>query len=282
MTSSGDSIIYAGKWTNEEADYVDCLIKNFEKGNLELPEGATLRKYLAKMIGCRVKRISKRYESSGYNGRQKYSRNHDVDPVDSARMTKELKHLRVTFLESRKTILRFNNRTRSTASQAVAAARNQRLGQNTPSHPFNGVDGVSHGRTIHSTLLSASSVLPIPSGQPAIPNEVLLLLRGIRLAPSLPNNLQQLRTSSSLGVSSSTTPSFLTPTSAATAATTTSSVSHMSGHLEMQLALVQRRLQGEVAAAQQQHLRRELVRSILCAVATSTGSGAGAAMGHNP
>ena len=90
---------YMGEWTDEEAEYVNALINHFRTGTLEdATEGTTLRGYIAKKIGCKVKRVSKRYECTDYNGRQPYkscSRSDD-------KAAQHLEALRLAFLESRK------------------------------------------------------------------------------------------------------------------------------------------------------------------------------------
>ena len=56
----GDQPLYSGRWTDEEEKYAQCLIKEFRAGNIEdLENGATLRNYIAKMLICPPKRITK-------------------------------------------------------------------------------------------------------------------------------------------------------------------------------------------------------------------------------
>lgn len=47
---------YAGKWTIEEEEYVGALTEEFLSGTLNIPEGTSLRTFLAKMLGCKVRR----------------------------------------------------------------------------------------------------------------------------------------------------------------------------------------------------------------------------------
>jgi hypothetical protein len=55
-----DQQLYSGRWTDEEEKYAQCLIKEFRAGNIEdLENGATLRNYIAKMLMCPPKRITK-------------------------------------------------------------------------------------------------------------------------------------------------------------------------------------------------------------------------------
>jgi hypothetical protein len=60
------------KWTAEEEAYVQCLIEEFQAGYLPIREGTSLRSFLSKMLNCKPKRISKKFEGSDYNGKQVY------------------------------------------------------------------------------------------------------------------------------------------------------------------------------------------------------------------
>jgi hypothetical protein len=54
------------------AAYVQCLIEEFQAGYLPIREGTSLRSFLSKMLNCKPKRISKKFEGSDYNGKQVY------------------------------------------------------------------------------------------------------------------------------------------------------------------------------------------------------------------
>lgn len=64
--------LHCGKWTPEEEAYVQCLIEEFQAGYLPIREGTSLRSFLSKMLNCKPKRISKKFEGSDYNGKQVY------------------------------------------------------------------------------------------------------------------------------------------------------------------------------------------------------------------
>ncbi|CAB9505510.1 expressed unknown protein [Seminavis robusta] len=70
--SSGEQPLHCGKWTPEEEAYVQCLIEEFQAGYLPIREGTSLRSFLSKMLNCKPKRISKKFEGSDYNGKQVY------------------------------------------------------------------------------------------------------------------------------------------------------------------------------------------------------------------
>jgi hypothetical protein len=52
----------SGKWTNEEENFANRLILEFEAGSLQdCEEGCTLRSYLARRLRCAPMRISKKF-----------------------------------------------------------------------------------------------------------------------------------------------------------------------------------------------------------------------------
>jgi hypothetical protein len=53
-----------GRWSKEEADYVDFLSKAFEEGQLTLPKSTRLKDFLCKMLLCKGSRITKRYKNA--------------------------------------------------------------------------------------------------------------------------------------------------------------------------------------------------------------------------
>ena len=48
------------------------MIEEFQAGYLPIREGTSLRSFLSKMLNCKPKRISKKFEGSDYNGKQVY------------------------------------------------------------------------------------------------------------------------------------------------------------------------------------------------------------------
>ena len=47
---------YSGQWTKEEQDYVTCLVDGFKQGSLDIPDGTSLRFFIAAKLGCKPKR----------------------------------------------------------------------------------------------------------------------------------------------------------------------------------------------------------------------------------
>lgn len=76
---------YSGQWTKEEQDYVTCLMEGFKLGTLDIPDGTSLRFFIAAKLGCKPKRVSKKYERSGYNGKQVYRKDSNAKDVEAYR-----------------------------------------------------------------------------------------------------------------------------------------------------------------------------------------------------
>ena len=54
-----------GRWTPEEESYACCIIKNFERGLLQISPGTSLRNYLAEKLHCDPNRITKKKRGAG-------------------------------------------------------------------------------------------------------------------------------------------------------------------------------------------------------------------------
>lgn len=59
-----------GKWTTEEEEYTEKVIQHFSSGLLTLPEGMTLRSYLAEKLNCDPMRITKKFAGSSCLGKR--------------------------------------------------------------------------------------------------------------------------------------------------------------------------------------------------------------------
>lgn len=92
---------YSGQWTKEEQEYVACLQEGFKRGTLDIPDGTSLRFFIAAKLGCKPKRVSKKYERSGYNGKQVYRRDTNVSAADLEAYRQRLKDSEMAFKESR-------------------------------------------------------------------------------------------------------------------------------------------------------------------------------------
>lgn len=59
-----------GKWTIEEEEFTTRIIQFFNSGLLELPEGTTLRSYLAEKLNCDPMRITKKFSGASCLGKR--------------------------------------------------------------------------------------------------------------------------------------------------------------------------------------------------------------------
>lgn len=72
---------------------------------MDVPEGKSLRCFLADQLGCNAKRISKKYERTGYNGKLQYvDKRTTIDPQELAKWQQKTQVLERKFLESRETL----------------------------------------------------------------------------------------------------------------------------------------------------------------------------------
>ena len=55
-----------GRWTKEEVDYVDYLMKLFTDGSLPLPDGITLNDFLRSIFLCKSTRLRKKIKSANF------------------------------------------------------------------------------------------------------------------------------------------------------------------------------------------------------------------------
>jgi hypothetical protein len=77
------------------------LIEEFKQGHLPLKEGTSLRSFLAKMVHCNPKRISKKFEGSDYQGKRGYENsNLDLNPQEAQMRRAQLQVLENQFEES--------------------------------------------------------------------------------------------------------------------------------------------------------------------------------------
>ncbi|KAI2502475.1 hypothetical protein MHU86_11981 [Fragilaria crotonensis] len=64
------STLRKGKWTVEEEEYTSRIIHHFSTGLLTLPEGTTLRSYLAEKLACDPMRITKKFAGASCLGKR--------------------------------------------------------------------------------------------------------------------------------------------------------------------------------------------------------------------
>ena len=116
--------LYSGMWTDQEQDYLEALATEFHDGALDIPERCTLRLYLAEQLGCLPKRISKRMENSGYNGRALYRNfRSTMSPKDLQKREAKLAAFREAFWESRESLVGSRSAPSSTSNKLKAPAK---------------------------------------------------------------------------------------------------------------------------------------------------------------
>lgn len=122
--------LHSGRWTPEEEAYFEGMIVEFNAGLLPIAEGTTLRSFLAKMLNCNPKRVSKKYDGNKiYNGKSAYARAKSPLPSADACLRQEnLLELERKFREALSTMQRVESRLQTLtggnypASNAAAAA----------------------------------------------------------------------------------------------------------------------------------------------------------------
>jgi len=89
-----------GKWTPEEENFVSRLIEHFNMGLLMLPEGTTLRAYLADKLNCDPMRITKKFTGSDCLGKRVYQPRNlsGISPEEIQQARQDLEHLEKRFL----------------------------------------------------------------------------------------------------------------------------------------------------------------------------------------
>jgi len=116
-----------GKWTIEEEEYTSRIIQYFSTGLLTLPDGATLRSYLAEKLNCDPMRITKKFTGACCLGRRAYHLRDRprASPAEIEMATFELFHLEQRFrlrVEHEQTGLPLPPRHALLASQPTSAA----------------------------------------------------------------------------------------------------------------------------------------------------------------
>eukprot|EP00537_Pseudo-nitzschia_pungens_P013966 CAMPEP_0172383664 /NCGR_PEP_ID=MMETSP1061-20121228/1523_1 /TAXON_ID=37318 /ORGANISM="Pseudo-nitzschia pungens, Strain cf. pungens" /LENGTH=786 /DNA_ID=CAMNT_0013111989 /DNA_START=203 /DNA_END=2563 /DNA_ORIENTATION=+ len=88
-----------GKWTIEEEEYTSRIIQYFSTGLLTLPDGATLRSYLAEKLNCDPMRITKKFTGACCLGRRAYHLRDRprASPAEVEMASFELMHLEQRF-----------------------------------------------------------------------------------------------------------------------------------------------------------------------------------------
>ncbi|CAB9519068.1 expressed unknown protein [Seminavis robusta] len=117
----------SGKWTEEEEEFAQELMDAFHSGHLDVEEGVSLRKLLAKKLMCSAKRVSKKFEGTNYKGKMQYARDYDIPEKDVQERKAKLDVLEKCFLESIREIEAQEASRRATMSRSLPFATGNRL-----------------------------------------------------------------------------------------------------------------------------------------------------------
>ncbi|CAB9519070.1 expressed unknown protein [Seminavis robusta] len=116
----------SGPWTRQEEEYAEAIVAAFHGGRLtEIEHGQRLRKYLAEMLMCSPKRISKKYEGTNYKGKQTYRSDPTVTSGQLLETRQLLSVLEQRFLHSIDSTPRRDRPAAGQLSAAAAAPRSE-------------------------------------------------------------------------------------------------------------------------------------------------------------
>jgi hypothetical protein len=138
----------------------------------DVPEGATLRNFLAEAVCCHPKRISKKYEGKSYhgrsyNGRQLYWRNtQSISDDEAMKRLDEVDELRVQFKKSREALCDKKAKTPVSRNNSINSKKHETCGSSgkrpsiicrSESAPITDrsqekVPAASHDTSIHSSF----------------------------------------------------------------------------------------------------------------------------------
>ncbi|CAB9529037.1 expressed unknown protein [Seminavis robusta] len=111
-----------GKWTDEEEAYAVALMEAFKDGLLEdIEQGASLRLYLSTKLHCNVKRVSKKYEGTNYQGARRFQKNASASPEELAFTRSKLVKLHEDFEASIKVLAMVRASKTAAASHGTSA-----------------------------------------------------------------------------------------------------------------------------------------------------------------
>jgi len=68
MSAEGD-FWRTGRWTDEETQYVDCLVEAFDRGQLPVPNGVRLNDFLRDILLCKASRLTKKMKNAKLSSR---------------------------------------------------------------------------------------------------------------------------------------------------------------------------------------------------------------------
>jgi hypothetical protein len=81
---SDDELHRTGRWNEDEVDFVDQLVTNFDQGLLPIPDGSRLSSFLGDILLCKASRLTKKMKNAKLSSRSFVlsSASRDVKPGD--------------------------------------------------------------------------------------------------------------------------------------------------------------------------------------------------------
>jgi hypothetical protein len=89
LEKDGTKKLRKGKWTPEEEEYANAVTRYFRSGLLELPNGHTLRSYLAYKLNCDPMRITKKFASQGCLGKRVFNCGKSFIPEEHIQLARQ-------------------------------------------------------------------------------------------------------------------------------------------------------------------------------------------------
>ncbi|CAB9519161.1 expressed unknown protein [Seminavis robusta] len=193
-TSSGVKYYYSGKWITEEEVYVEALAKEFRDGTLEIPNETSLRTFLSDKLQCRAKRITKKFENTGYRGAQSFKRNLHMSEQERKTRLKALAALEDKMHESRSLTLFCQDKANTKKkAKAQASSKDTKKKKKTASTKATGLDTVS---TSDPAVSAPGAVAAPAAAAPTVALEAVpsapVVQQGAFRRTSSPSSLSQL------------------------------------------------------------------------------------------
>jgi hypothetical protein len=91
---SDQSVLRRGKWSPEEEEYANAVVREFNSGYLDAAAGTTLRIYLSEKLQCDPMRITKKFTGNESIGKRVF---HPIGRIGDE-LTKEAREAQVCFL----------------------------------------------------------------------------------------------------------------------------------------------------------------------------------------
>lgn len=158
----------SGKWTKEEEGYAQALMQAFHMGQLmDIEEGTSLRKYLAKKLSCSAKRISKKFEGTNYKGKMLYIKEFESPDESIQKKKEELEMLEKKFLDAAAAVEKEEETRRQNALAAAPTSFSRATSSSSAGSmrgPLNSVRNTSSSSLLEGLAVRREAqALPLPN-----------------------------------------------------------------------------------------------------------------------